>query len=256
MLSAAVLAALFTGCAELPEVGFTFEPAEVNQYEEVTFSNTSTGADTYAWDFGDGSTSTDENPTHMFKSSGTFTVSLVATNEDGDSETEQTIEVGDAVNMYTLTGTFTHNDVSYDFDNTEFHMDSEMFWYASGMGGDPYLRLFTEVDGQDNPDLLKLYPNKGVNELPGTYTWDSGNPAGTYDAGYSANNAGMGYDWTAIGKTGSGELVITEVDTDIYTVIGEFVLSCGDYDWGGDFSFIESGTVNLSLHYTGAILPL
>lgn len=50
---------------------------------EVTFENLSTGADSYAWDFGDGSTSTEANPVHVYTDGGTFSVSLKATNEGG-----------------------------------------------------------------------------------------------------------------------------------------------------------------------------
>jgi len=245
LLTAFLLAAVLSGCENLPTADFTFEPTEVTMYDEVTFTNTSTDAESYAWDFGDGSTSFDANPTHVYKSAGTFTVTLTATNEDGDTEVQKEIVVSEPDNKYIL-------------DGEEFTIDSEMFWYQSGgMGGPPvtYIRLLTTVPGQDNPDLLKLYPNMGLGELPGTYTWDSENPAGTYDAGYTANYAGMSYDWTAIGKTGSGDLVITELDDGVYHFEAEIVLSVGDFDFQtGDF--IETGTSNLALDYIGRVTPL
>ncbi|MEN8157220.1 MAG: PKD domain-containing protein [Bacteroidota bacterium] len=241
--AAAILAAIVTGCADLPTVGFTFEPGEVTQYAEVTFTNTSTGADSYAWDFGDEYVSAKENPTHVFKSAGTFTVTLVASNADGDSETSQTIEVAEHVNAYTL-------------DGTEFVIDSDIFWYQSSMGGgDPYLRLLTPVAGQESPDLLKLYPNIGLGELPGTYTWDVETPEGSYDLGYTADYAGMSYKWTSIGKTGSGDLVITDLGSDLYKFEAEMVLSVGSWDFStGEFT--ETGTSNLSLDYVGGVTPL
>ena len=51
----------------------------------VTFKNTSTGAVKYHWDFGDGKTSTDANPTHKFATQETkiFSVSLTAITENG-----------------------------------------------------------------------------------------------------------------------------------------------------------------------------
>ena len=147
-------------------------------------------------------------------------------------------------------------DNHYMLDGVKYEIDSVMFWYVSGMGGDPYIRLLTNVDGQDNPDLLKLYPNKGLNALPGTYTWDGEEaPAGTYDVGYTADYAGMQYEWTAIGKTGSDDLVITEDETGIYHVTGTMILSVGSYDWStGEFT--ETGTKDLVLDYTGAITTL
>mgnify|MGYP001298772007 FL=1 len=46
--------------------------------EGVPFTNTSTGADTYLWNFGDGTTSTEKNPTHAYEESGYYTIKLTA----------------------------------------------------------------------------------------------------------------------------------------------------------------------------------
>lgn len=46
----------------------------------VIFTNTSTDATSYFWDFGDGSTSTDQNPWHTYGSAGYYTVTLIAYN--------------------------------------------------------------------------------------------------------------------------------------------------------------------------------
>ncbi|XZF13264.1 PKD domain-containing protein [Chitinophagaceae bacterium MMS25-I14] len=53
----------------------------------VTFTNTSSGATSYTWDFGDGGTSTAAAPTHSYNSLGVFTVRLIATNASGCSDT-------------------------------------------------------------------------------------------------------------------------------------------------------------------------
>ncbi|MCX2742748.1 PKD domain-containing protein [Mangrovivirga sp. M17] len=45
---------------------------------DVTFTNNSLNATTYQWDFGDGNTSTAENPTHSYAADGTYTVTLTA----------------------------------------------------------------------------------------------------------------------------------------------------------------------------------
>ncbi|MCB0661889.1 MAG: PKD domain-containing protein, partial [Saprospiraceae bacterium] len=59
----------------------------------VDFTNNSTGADAYAWDFGDGSTSSEENPTHVYTMDGTYTVTLSTENECGTTTTTQTIDI-------------------------------------------------------------------------------------------------------------------------------------------------------------------
>ncbi|MCO6489552.1 MAG: PKD domain-containing protein [Phaeodactylibacter sp.] len=73
----------------LPQVGFT---ADINGLT-VTFTNTSTYASSYSWDFGDGNTSTQENPTHTYASAGIYTVKLTATNDAGSSAAQQQLTV-------------------------------------------------------------------------------------------------------------------------------------------------------------------
>ncbi|MEM6964665.1 MAG: PKD domain-containing protein, partial [Bacteroidota bacterium] len=59
----------------------------------VSLMNTSTGATTYDWDFGDGNTSTEENPTHTYDTDGTYIITLTATNDCGSVTTTETITV-------------------------------------------------------------------------------------------------------------------------------------------------------------------
>ncbi len=49
----------------------------------VTFNNQSSNAVSYAWNFGDDSTSTLQNPSHIYNKPGTYTVTLVVTNANG-----------------------------------------------------------------------------------------------------------------------------------------------------------------------------
>ncbi len=57
---------------------FTLNPDTGLQPLEVTFTNTSVGASSYEWTFGDGTTSTETNPVYTYQDSGAFTVMLVA----------------------------------------------------------------------------------------------------------------------------------------------------------------------------------
>lgn len=54
----------------------------VNSFD-VTFNNTTTGAKSFKWDFGDGATSTDQSPTHTYASKGKYVVTLYATLNSG-----------------------------------------------------------------------------------------------------------------------------------------------------------------------------
>ena len=64
-----------------PAPGFSFTNAGL----VVTFTNTSQYCDSYSWDFGDGATSTDENPVHTYATDGFYNVVLSGTNENGTS---------------------------------------------------------------------------------------------------------------------------------------------------------------------------
>lgn len=56
----------------------------------VNFINNSKMAATYEWDFGDGNTSTDQNPVHTYQNVGKYNVSLKAVNTYGDSTLTKT----------------------------------------------------------------------------------------------------------------------------------------------------------------------
>lgn len=58
---------------------------------DVTFTNETTGAVSYKWDFGDGQSSTDENPTHTYPGKGKYVATLFATNSAGNTAEGSTV---------------------------------------------------------------------------------------------------------------------------------------------------------------------
>jgi gliding motility-associated-like protein len=52
----------------------------------VNFNNVSAGTTAWFWDFGDGGTSTQQNPSHTYTALGTYTVKLIATSTNGCSD--------------------------------------------------------------------------------------------------------------------------------------------------------------------------
>ena len=80
---------------EDPIATFQYEISEDN-FLQVIFTNFSTNAETFAWNFGDGNSSTEENPVHTYEEAGTYDVALTATNSAGVSATySATIEIQD-----------------------------------------------------------------------------------------------------------------------------------------------------------------
>ena len=69
-----------------PVAQFTGSPVSGTFPLTVTFSNTSTGSITsYAWTFGDGSTSTAASPSHIYAAAGIYTVKLTVTGPGGSN---------------------------------------------------------------------------------------------------------------------------------------------------------------------------
>ena len=66
--------------AVAPSVGFDVTQSTEN-YLEYKFTSTSTNATGYMWDFGDGNTSTEECPTHVYDVHDIYTVTLEVTND-------------------------------------------------------------------------------------------------------------------------------------------------------------------------------
>ena len=66
---------------------FSAAPLGGCENQPVTFTDLTTGgADTWAWDFGDGGTSALQNPSYTYTASGTYTVSLTSSNSSGCSD--------------------------------------------------------------------------------------------------------------------------------------------------------------------------
>lgn len=69
---------------EIPLVaGFDYENPCLNsatQFTDISRHTTGTNITNWSWDFGDGNTATDQNPTHIYSNAGTYLVSLVVSN--------------------------------------------------------------------------------------------------------------------------------------------------------------------------------
>lgn len=114
----------------------------------VTFNNTSTDATTFAWDFGDGTTSTEKSPVHTYELYGTYTVKMSATGEGGTANSlpdnivlakSSAVKIGDGfgewanipeVTGFEKFGSISKVKVDYDALNLYFYVEG-----AGGSGG-------------------------------------------------------------------------------------------------------------------------
>lgn len=78
-----------------PVASFQFEISPDN-FLQVTFTNYSTNATSYSWDFGDTQTSTEKDPVHTYATAGSYTVKLTAKNDaNKEAVFQATIEITD-----------------------------------------------------------------------------------------------------------------------------------------------------------------
>lgn len=156
VLSLLSIAALLivTSCTKTPVAKFTVSKSVAEIDEEITFTNTSSDGVTYKWDFGDGSSSTEETSVHKFKAAGSYTVTLTAYSkkEKKSHESSQTITIN--AEQYRFSGTIDGASVSY---NTAMPQFSLGFNNSSSIGGS----LSTKIVGSfiynsDNNDIPSI----------------------------------------------------------------------------------------------------
>jgi len=83
---------------EEPTASSSFTPAHPRPGDEVRFSDDSSGEPTsWRWDFGDGQTSQQQNPSHTYTTSGIKTVTLVVTNPVGSDSAVKEVRIGTPV---------------------------------------------------------------------------------------------------------------------------------------------------------------
>lgn len=106
-----------TTLAGVPKACFTY--SNYNGYT-VNFTNCSDFPTTCLWDFGDGTTSTVNEPTHIFSNLGTYNVKLTVTNDGLSDFVTKMITLNDEVSLNNIKPTLypsTYAFVDVDFDN-------------------------------------------------------------------------------------------------------------------------------------------
>jgi len=83
----------FTLSYPQPVANFSYSYTSNVTPADVTFTNLSTDADEYSWDFGDGTTSSSTSPTHTYFEGGNYSITLTATGKGGQSYATKSITI-------------------------------------------------------------------------------------------------------------------------------------------------------------------
>jgi FOG: PKD repeat len=169
----------------------------------VKFTDKSSGNPTkYAWDFGDGSTSTEKNPSHTYTSTGQYTVKLTVSNEFGsDTKTSTSfINVGTAPYVFfTANGTINSKQVT--------------FTTHGNVADGTYRWDFGDGTTSSEKDPIHTYKSTGVYNV----TLAVSNAYGTYN--YTLRNVSitdtLKADFSATNNQGSSPLRVQFTDTSI-----------------------------------------
>ncbi|MCP1382705.1 BACON domain-containing protein [Runella salmonicolor] len=166
---------------------FTFTPAAPKVNQAINFKDESTGSPTsWLWDFGDGTTSTQQNPTKTYTRADNFNVKLTITKQ-GATAASMTKSITVTAEATTLTLSATTRAVSVSGEQGSFSLTTNTNWTA-----------------RSNANWLKISPvsgNAGSN-LPINYTAEANTntaartgiitfTAGTQTATFTVTQAGI-----------------------------------------------------------------
>ncbi|MDY0129072.1 MAG: PKD domain-containing protein, partial [Methanosarcina vacuolata] len=164
-------AALFA--SSTPTAALSASPTSGKTPLTVDFTDDSTGSPTsWKWDFGDGTDSTEQSPTHTYSATGTYTVKLTATNEAGSNTVTKPNYITVTATSQTLTETS--------------QTPVADFWASSLSGKAPLNVTFTDTS-TGSPTSWKWDFGDGISstEQSPTHTYST---AGTYTVKLTATN--------------------------------------------------------------------
>ena len=126
-----------TSGSTVPTANFTYSAQTTTYNTPIQFVNTSSNGGTSFWDFGDGTTSTDQNPSHSFTTSGTQTITLVESNCNSSDTISVNITIGSAPN-----GTYSSDTISI---SVPCGTTASQSWTVSNASGAGNLSLSTNL---------------------------------------------------------------------------------------------------------------
>jgi len=268
-----------------PVAVFSYTPNGPLTSEIVTFTDFSYDPDgsvvSWLYDFGDGATSPDQNPTHSYATSGSFTLTLMVWDEFGAMDTaRKNIDVqnrppvaefsftpDDPLVFETVTFTDLSTDpddsvVSWFWDFGDGTMSTDQYPIHPYSESGPFTVTLTVWDEHDNYDSVSksVVVDKEVVENQA--------PVAEFEYEPSTPEVDMDVDFTDLSSDPDGTIVQWEWDfgddttsdeknpTHLYTTAGTYIVTLKVYDDSGDFAIasqeilvVEAETPSNTVYY-------
>ncbi len=179
-----------------PSADFSFSTSELT----VQFTDNSSDADgnivSYAWDFGDGSSSTQKDPQHVYTTAGTYTVTLTVMDDDDQSASNsKTVTVVENTAAPVANFNFVANQLQVAFTDTSTDSDgtiTEWLWnFGDGSSSSEANPSHTFAAAGDYSVTLTVTDNDGysanITQTVSVSGGDDGLPNGANISNLSAN---------------------------------------------------------------------
>ena len=177
-----------------PIADFSGTPTNGTVPLTVAFTDLSTNIPTsWNWSFGDGNTSTLQNPSNVYSTPGLYTVSLNATNNKGSNSTTKlnyinvTAAPNATVSKFSVTPTNGTAPLMVEFTDLSLNAPTSWTWTFTRYGTDPSTEIFSTVQ------------NPVVNFESGRYSirLNTTNPSGYYNLSSQVTFVNVTSQWTS-----------------------------------------------------------
>jgi PKD repeat protein len=250
---------------------FTADIIEACGNLTVNFTDASTGNPTsWLWNFGDGNTSSQQNPSYTYNTPGTYTVSLVATNVNGSD----TYSVEDLISVYVNPSVNLGEDLEQCGGSVSLDAGAGFESYAwDGNLGNQTLTVYSsdtytveveDINGCTATDVIDVsiyaiptvYLGDDIEQCGGNVSLDAGSGfvsytwngvAGNQTNTVSTNNTYVVAVEDANGCTTSDQIVVTIYDVPVVNLGDDFSIC------SGSTSTLDAGTGYVSYTWNGTL---
>ncbi len=205
----------FSSCQKEPATSFTASKTAVVTDEVITFTNSTVDGVTFEWNFGDGTTSSLENPTHSYEKAGSYNVQLTAFSKNGKKSSSSNLTI-------TVTKA---NEIKYDGNNyplTKGYIENFGDWYEESnyynfdisLVNDGITMSQNDAVGTGDLIVLELWSSSPTGVNPGNYTFATNGAAQTFSAGIAGFNYNVATETGTLYECTGGSVTVTQNGTD------------------------------------------